>query len=71
MKPDLTKLSNIIDDAVLTPNNAADFLGCTGQALRQRIKRGQIPAVRIGNRYFIRGRDLKALITPAVLQAIE
>jgi excisionase family DNA binding protein len=43
----------------ITPNEAADILGVTSQSLRNYIKQGLIPAVRIGARYKLNKSDVE------------
>ena len=43
----------------ITPEEAAKMLDCTSQSLRNYIKRGLIPAIRIGGRYRLNKSDVE------------
>jgi excisionase family DNA binding protein len=50
-------------DTLLTPREVADILGLSESAVTKRIARGQIPAVRLGERgYRVKQRALIAYI---------
>jgi len=49
-------------DRLLSPDEAASFLGLTPRAVRDRINRGQLPVVKVGRLNRIRESDLQAYI---------
>ena len=46
----------------ITPEEAAKVLGCTSQSLRNYIKQGLLPAIRIGGRYRLNKSDVENLL---------
>ena len=50
---------------VLHPDEVGELLGCSGWTIRRLIKKGHLPAIRIGRRYLVRTDDVYALLNPA------
>jgi excisionase family DNA binding protein len=48
----------------VTVDHAAHILGISGMTLRRRIKAGEFPHVRVGNRYLISTARLARMIDP-------
>lgn len=51
------------------PPAAGLELGVTGQAVRNMIRRGELPALRVGRRFKIRREDLDAYLAGAMVVA--
>lgn len=65
-RPNIKIIQNINPDAVFTRAEAADLLGMTTPGIAQRIRRGQLPAFKIGGTWYINGADiLDQVFTPA------
>jgi excisionase family DNA binding protein len=65
--PNFNAIENLDDNCIVSPKTAADYLGCTSAGVRQRILRGNIPATKVGGRYWIKGRDLKMACLPVIV----
>ena len=46
-------MSSTTDDELLTASQAAEALSATSQTIRNWIRSGRLPAVRIGNRFLV------------------
>ena len=64
--PNFDAIEDLPSDCILSPDAAAQYLGCTGQAVRARIKHGTLPATKVGSRYWIKGANLKAMVLPVI-----
>lgn len=49
---------------LLTPEEAAQYLGISSYTVRERLKRGEIPGRKHGARWLIRAADLAAYVEP-------
>lgn len=54
------------ENMLLTASEAGRRLSYCSMSIRRKIKSGELPAVRIGRRYFIDTADLDRLIVPVV-----
>ena len=55
--PDMTDKYRLLDIP-----KAAAVLGCTPRALRRRVERGHMPAVRVGRRIYIAVEDIRRVV---------
>jgi predicted site-specific integrase-resolvase len=66
----LIKLSQMIDltqinpDILYSPNDLSKIFKVSPITLRYYIKKGYLPAVKFGNRFFVKGSDLLKVFQP-------
>ncbi|WP_018600944.1 excisionase family DNA-binding protein [Mycobacterium sp. 155] len=60
-------MDKIMNTAYVEPPAAGLELGVTGQAVRNMIHRGELPALRVGRRFKIRREDLDAYLAGAMV----
>jgi excisionase family DNA binding protein len=53
----------------LTPSQAAELLGCSQQAVRNRVHSERMPGIQVGGRIWIRRRDVDRIVRAATLRA--
>lgn len=66
MQPQLDQILQINEKDLFTCTEAAKLFGVTRMAVQQWIRRGGIKAAKVGGKYYIAGRDLKAKVTLSV-----
>lgn len=62
MTPDLKQIQNTPNDALLTPIQVAKLVGLSAQAIRRKIKHGEIPSVNVAGRIYMNGAGLKKMV---------
>ena len=60
-----TALDLKAENGFLDVGGAAEFLACSAEAVRQRVKRGELPVNRLGKRLLFDKADLAALVKGA------
>ena len=58
-------------DRLLTVAEVADHMRVSNMTVYRLIKSGQLPAIRVGKNFRIRGRDLEAYLDASTTQANE
>jgi hypothetical protein len=67
-RPNFKILQQLNPEAVHTRAETADLLGMTTAGIAQRIRRGLLPAFKIGGTWYIRGADIQdQVFTPAAV----
>jgi excisionase family DNA binding protein len=56
-----------MDDTLLTAAEVADRLRVSTMTIYRLIRRGELPAVRVGRNYRVRARDLEAYLAEQVV----
>ena len=68
--PNRADLSVVLPQLV-TPEEAADYLGISAYTVRERLKRGELPGRKHGSRWLVRVVDLAAYVEPNNLKTQE
>lgn len=62
MKPNYEAIDQINPTADFTPGEAARLLGMSHAAILARIHRKTLPAVMVGDRFFVKGADIQSAV---------
>jgi excisionase family DNA binding protein len=69
LTPELPKsLQNIADDAILTPEDLANYMGLSIRQARRYCEQGKIRALCFGRKYVIYGSDFKAFLRDNIIR---